>query len=359
MPKASLFDSQELTDQQGPVRFGIAEWYGDSFVHISQAERKKHATFTPNEKARMSAAARRRMSFLLARQQTGATLTPAEKKLLSELTAIKLTEIQTNRLCPARGTMATDICTKKGGVCSLREYESKGAGVTSSEGAGVIRALCPSRFYEGGEIFRWVGSELLGDASPGIVREVGFLESTSGDTEDSADVGRLDMILVKDVAKSNEMPMQWCALEIQAVYFSGRSMESEFASIAEHAASGIPFPNAVRRPDYRSSGPKRLMPQLQIKVPTLRRWGKKMAVVVDRAFFASLGAMQPVSDVSNSDIGWFIVDFAYSPEKKRYTLVRDKVVYTTLEDSVQGLTGGRPIPMRDFEKRIIEKLTRT
>src|SRR5262249_29127554 len=74
----------------------------------------------------------------------------------------------------------------------------------------------------------------------------------------------------------NADPLRWCALEIQAVYFSGKSMGREFAAIAQHEGLAIPFPAAHRRPDYRSSGPKRLMPQLQIKVPHCdgggRRW---------------------------------------------------------------------------------------
>jgi hypothetical protein len=66
------------------------------------------------------------------------------------------------------------------------------------------------------------------------------------------------------------------------VYFYGASMTAEFKMLRYHEAAGVPF-LAGHRPDYRSSGPKRLMPQLQIKVPSLRRWGKKMAVVVDEA----------------------------------------------------------------------------
>ena len=107
--------------------------------------------------------------------------------------------------------------------------------------------------------------------------------------------------------------LNWCALEIQAVYLSGRSMNEEFRRIKDYEGEGPPFPGQVRRPDYRSSGPKWLMPQLQIKVPTLRRWGKKMAVVVDKHFFQSLGHMEEVGDLSSGDIAWFTVDFEEDP----------------------------------------------
>ncbi len=96
------------------------------------------------------------------------------------------------------------------------------------------------------------------------------------------------------------------------------------------------------------------MPQLQIKVPTLRRWGKKMAVVVDRSFFNALGQMDSVSDVSNSDILWFIVDYKESNNKVQ--LVPGDVRYTTLERAVEGLTSGRPVTLSNFESRVIAKL---
>jgi hypothetical protein len=149
--------------------------------------------------------------------------------------------------------------------------------------------------------------------------------------------------------------MNWCALEIQAVYFSGTSMRREFDVIRESKMDTLPFPTGQRRPDYRSSGPKRLMPQLQIKVPTLRRWGKKMAVVVDRPFFNSLGKMDDLKEVSNSDIAWFIVDYEEGNGKSAI-LRRDEVRFTTLERAVEGLTGGVPVGLGEFESRIRSKL---
>jgi hypothetical protein len=151
-------------------------------------------------------------------------------------------------------------------------------------------------------------------------------------------------------------PMTWAALEIQAVYFSGNAMKGEFEAFNDTTVDWVVFPAGRRRPDYRSSGPKRLMPQLQIKVPTLRRWGKKMAVVVDRAFFDSIGEMDNVPDISNADIAWFVVRFEEVEGENRTRIVRDEVRYTTLERSVEGLTGGKPVPLRTFEGRINDKL---
>jgi hypothetical protein len=98
------------------------------------------------------------------------------------------------------------------------------------------------------------------------------------------------------------------------------------------------------------------MPQLQIKVPSLRRWGKKMAVVVDEDFFAAMGEMETVKDVSNCDVAWFIV--RYEEREGRAHLTPLKVHLTTLESSVVGLTAGVPVTLETFEKRILSKLDR-
>src|SRR5436190_19309408 len=106
-------------------------------------------------------------------------------------------------------------------------------------------------------------------------------------------------------------------------------MAFDFEAIRNSATTGLPFPTKTRRPDYRSSGPKRLMPQLQIKVPSLRRWGKKMAVVVDESFFRALGKMDAVPEPSNADIAWFIVELV--PGGQTAKLQWKHVIYTTLE----------------------------
>jgi hypothetical protein len=166
-------------------------------------------------------------------------------------------------------------------------------------------------------------------------------------------VGRIDKVLVNAEANS----LSWCALEMQAVYFSGRSTENDFKIMREWTGPGIPFPTVQRRPDFRSSGPKRLMPQLQIKVPTISRWGKKMAVVIDRAFWDSLGEMREVKDLSNCEIVWFVVAFAASQDG-RFKLKRHEVHYTTLSNAVEGLTGGTPMSLEHFESEIRARLLR-
>jgi hypothetical protein len=99
------------------------------------------------------------------------------------------------------------------------------------------------------------------------------------------------------------------------------------------------------------------MPQLEAKVPTLSRWGKKMAVVVDEAFWNSqLAGPRVREDMSNSEIIWIVV--GYSLEGARNSLRPVTHYLTTLTDSVASLTGGEPVSKAAFEDSIRVKLDR-
>ena len=312
-------------------RFGIGEWYGKSFVKLTSDQR-------------------------------------------FELAEVALTHNrQTQMPCPFKAADGSEICTKKGGVCSLRLYclVGDGSATVSRGGESDLRAVCPHRFKQDNIIYRAIGESVLGTSSPMVANEVRFLQryrrddktspdsgetgSETGSSQGSTreDVGNIDNVLVHPTAS----PMRWCALEVQAVYFSGISMTSLFRSIADYQGNGLPFPDGTRRPDYRSSAPKRLMPQLQIKVPTLRRWGKKMAVVVDAGFYRSLGQIDTVSNLSNCDIAWFVTDYDESGETVMLTVGEPEK--QTLERAVEGLTGGFPVTLDEFESKIQEKLNRT
>ena len=52
------------------------------------------------------------------------------------------------------------------------------------------------------------------------------------------------------------------------------------------------------------------MPQLSLKIPVFRRWGKKFFVCVDSNFFASLPAMETIGTFANSEITWLVYPFA-------------------------------------------------
>lgn len=250
--------------------------------------------------------------------------------------------------CPFRG--GGSVCNKIGGVCTLRQFAKTGSDVAAVQDASLV-ATCPSRFYDAGAALAWVGRTLLDANAPLVLTELPFLMSTTpGVTADPATVGKIDMVLVHP----DTTTLRWCALEAQAVYFSGASMSKDFNVMKKWQGPGLPFPQGIRRPDFRSSGPKRLMPQLQIKVPTISRWGKKMAVVVDLPFWESLGSITEVDHVSNCDIAWFVMKYRH--DGARFCMEPAGLHLTTLDRAVEGLTGGKPTSLSDFEKTLRAKL---
>lgn len=254
-------------------------------------------------------------------------------------------------------------CSKKGGLCSVRRYRADfGNRFNDSlvpgtiEAIGTFATICPHRFLEGGAVYSWIGNELLGTGQPQIVRELAFLENASGtgdgenDEDDEEAVGRLDCVLVHPDAPV----LTWCAVEMQAVYLSNSKTGVEVNHIATSPLP-VPFPVTAPRPDYRSSGPKRLLPQLQVKVPTLSRWGIKMAVVVDAEFYGSLGEMEYANHPSNADIAWFVMRYV-DAAAGQVSLQPFEVHYTTLSEAIEGLVGADPISKPAFEAGIQSKL---
>ena len=203
-------------------RFGIGEWFGFNLTQLSAEER---------------------------RQLAAEVLKPKKER--------------TPQPCPFQARKPGAVCSKDGGVCSLRLYSydthpdnGRAVGVPVEGKQGDLRATCPYRFHDELSVFNWVGETILGDPNPLLVGEVGFLEAgASTDSEGGDDVGRIDMVLVS--TKTPEAaPMNWAALEIQAVYFSGNAMKGEFEAFNDEAVNWVIFPAGRRRPDYRSSGPK-------------------------------------------------------------------------------------------------------
>lgn len=194
-------------------------------------------------------------------------LTPSERAERAK----RETEIDglTGTSCPFQ---VGENCSKKGGICSLLLYEQIGDEPTKA--LDPLITTCPIRFLEGGTVFQWIGRTLLDAPQPIVLGQIGFLDrlrpaaQAEADEQDSRDfIGRIDNVLVHPT----RFPMDWCAVELQAVYFSGKAMREEFKMLGAQPYPAIPFPAAHRRPDWRSSGPKRLLPQLQTKVPTTDR----------------------------------------------------------------------------------------
>ena len=172
-------------------------------------------------------------------------------------------------------------------------------------------------------------------------------------TSTGKSAGKIDLV----VAETSAGSLAWYGLEFQAVYFSGMGMEPEFRALRKHKRTAPPFPSAIRRPDWRSSSAKRLMPQLQVKVPTLRRWGSKIAVAVDRPFFDAIGgpSPSPSTDLNDGDVIWLVPTLT-ADGADRYQLSRGHWEVLTLEQSSDKLLAAKTVRREAFEQTLRAKL---
>ena len=285
-------------------RYGIAEWFGLPFLSLYPEQRTRFAHHA---------------------QQRVSSETP---------------------LCPFQEDAPN--CSKKGGVCSIQRYTHDDRGrVGTSVGEPVI--TCPYRFEQSALVTRWL-AEIVGfpESEVLIAREVPFMVR-----DDGRHAGKIDLVVGHDTTSG----LRWHGLEIQAVYFSGPGMPVEFAALLDATDERPPFPLEIRRPDWRSSSAKRLMPQLTIKVPTLRRWGAKLAVAVDKPFFSAIGgpSNDPRQDLNEGDIIWLVTRLE-SDRSGALTLQRHHWEVLTLEASEDRLRAADPMTRHAFEHALRAKL---
>ncbi|MCY3786036.1 MAG: NotI family restriction endonuclease [bacterium] len=274
------------------VRYGIAEWYGHELTALPASERQ-----------RLAESAQRRE----------------------------------RRPCP----FTTGDCTKPGGVCSIRPYIARGDRIAASVGPNVV--TCPNRFEQQQMLLGWL-AEIVGFGSNAMTaREVPFMVGPAG-----AAAGMIDLVVAAE-----DHGLRWYGLEIQSVYFSGDGMGREFAALGVDGGGDAPFPVGHRRPDWRSSSAKRLMPQLQVKGPTLRRWGSKIAVAVDLPFHDSIGgpSPSPSNDLDSGDVIWLV------SEARDGQLLRRHWEVLTLEQTCDKLLAAAPVTRAEFEDTLRSKLT--
>ncbi len=142
----------------------------------------------------------------------------------------------------------------------------------------------------------------------------------------------------------------FAALEVQAVYFSGRSIKAAFH---EFLRTGSVPPGTERRLDYRSSAQKRLMPQLSLKVPVFRRWGKKFFVAVDEMFFESLPISGTVPSIENSEVTWLV--YPLGKHGLRYLIGSPEIHLTRWEDVLNALREGHEPTPSEIMQELSEK----
>lgn len=285
-------------------RFGIGEWFGEAFFSMQPHRRQQLAALATGE---------------------GEPLP-----------------------CPFQPNRPP--CRKAGGVCSLQQYDEGEDGRIGDLLSSPV-SVCPKRFEEEHLVIRWL-AEIVGFPVDETMqaREIPFMESISTDKP----AGKIDLV----IGRNADNQLRWYGLEIQAVYFSGPGMTSQFQILSADNDALPPYPNAVRRPDWRSSSAKRLMPQLQIKAPTLRRWQTKMAVSVDRRFYDQLGgpSPNPSRDLNDGDIIWLVPELILNEQDGGYHLRRSHWEVLTLEASNDKLLAARTISRGDFEQALITKL---
>lgn len=229
-----------------------------------------------------------------------------------------------------------------------RYKEDRNGRLGESVGEPVI--MCPRRFEADGLIYKWLAQAVdFPIHETEVAKEVPFMRST----ETNKPAGKIDMI----VAHQDGDRLQWHGLEIQAVYFSGQGMESEFKALRDDLSEPPPFPSANRRPDWRSSSAKRLMPQLQIKAPTVRRWGAKLAVTVDQPFFDAIGGPsdQLSHDLNEGDIIWLVARIERAFNGALH-LAQAHWEVLTLEDSNKRLQAAETISREGFEEALRSRL---
>lgn len=286
-------------------RYGIAEWFGQPLTILSPKERMEMA-------------------------KSASGLTQALP-------------------CPFKD--GHPLCSKAGGVCSIQLYEEGDNGrIGNPSGKPVI--TCPARFEQGYMTVQWL-ADIVG-FSPDeamLAREIPFMQSTTTNKP----AGKIDLV----VARTEGNRIEWYGLEIQAVYFSWPGMSTQFDVLARDDDVIPPHPDRLRRPDWRSSSAKRLMPQLQVKVPTVRRWNSKIAVAVDRPFFDSIGgpSKSPSQDINDGDIIWMVPEMSWDNDEGTFNLIRDHWEVLTLESSTDKLLAATTISRDTFETVLRDKLS--
>jgi len=151
------------------------------------------------------------------------------------------------------------------------------------------------------------------------------------------------------------------SLEVQTVYISGKSVrEGYFNPFMKNPVAYLrtDWSKSRRRPphpDYLSSSRKRLVPQLISKGGILKAWGRKQAVAVHSAFFATLPELPEVPQ-KRADIAWLIYDLVHDEAQHRYNLTHTRTVYTEFKPSLDKITLFEAGPMDGFLANLQNKL---
>ena len=252
---------------------------------------------------------------------------------------------RSRRLCPFNNKVPN--CTKDKaknplGVCSI--YHENEPVIT-----------CPIRFRQD-----WI---IADDAAAFFFDEkakwTSLTEVRLNDANGKS-AGNIDVVLV--CYDDGGRVVDFGALEIQAVYISGNvrdPFEYYMGDPQNRAFMDWSKEPNYPRPDYLSSSRKRLVPQLVYKGEILHSWKRKIAVALNRSFFATLPTLKQVSK-DEADIAWLIYSLELRKEgghgPGRYYLKKVGEVFTEFEPALLSITTPLPGKMEDFIKLLQEKL---
>jgi len=248
---------------------------------------------------------------------------------------------RTTRLCPYNNKVPN--CTKDKakdplGVCSV--YEDDNVVIT-----------CPVRFRQSWIIADDVASFFFHPKT----MWTSLIEVRLADKHERS-AGNIDIVLVAYDDKGRVV--DFGALEIQAVYISG-NIRRPFEHYMQdpRRQHNMDWTGQVNypRPDYLSSSRKRLAPQLIYKGGILNAWGKKIAIVVDQQFFATLPSL-PAVVPKKADMAWFVYDLVLDPQQHRYNLAKHQTVYSSFGPALESITKTEAGPVEKFIEHLQEKL---
>ncbi len=196
-----------------------------------------------------------------------------------------------NRICPFQTALLgpLKICSKRGGICSVQRY-TQGAKTGDITPTGMQVAICPHRIISRPLLAEIVPKVMGAQVEAVLVKEVPYSVSlvTVRKSGEPTAAGRIDWLVV-----DRQDPLKFFAVETQSVYMSGKSQVNTFDSFIK-ANGAISMPPDHRHPDYKSSVPKRLAPQIESKARHLSATSRKTVVILDEFAYSNMHTLHEV-----------------------------------------------------------------
>lgn len=272
-------------------------------------------------------------SYVALETPFGAISDMDETAIARFLTAVKVRRTD-SPYAPMRCPFSGTACSKPEPICSISK---RGA-------ADTLVSVCPKRLTLSPDIVKALlqSCNLGQDEAQGILLPEFELNSA---------IGRLDFVLV------NERTRDWAAIEVQTVYCSGSSMKEGLST--PKISQGLIVD--AGRPDFKSSGPKRLIPQLLSKVPALQPGKHPLIVVVDAWWYRQAPRLKALIDSrvaqkasytqSEHGVVWAVLDAQQDkPAELKF------LAPTSLQESLDALTDNEPIDEAGTAARIKARL---